>query len=248
MPQPAGIGMLKNINNCKMIVFNRRISFIFAIKMCQKHIMVHIMEDRLSDKMEQSIGTQQFVTGLRSQSDSQSAEKSLWWAMSAPYRRELKAKAILDSCGIECFVPMRNQPVRKRSGAMVRELRPAVHNLIFVHGTKTHIYRIKQEITWLQWLTRPDNGKNVPVNVPDRDMEQFIAVTNTYNEHLIYIRPEEIDLRKGTPVRIIGGQFDGFEGVFIKVKGARKKRVVVMLKGILGVAMAEVTPDLLEIL
>ena len=79
-------------------------------------------------------------------------------------------------------------------------------------------------------------------------MEQFIAVTNTYNEHLIYIQPDEIDLRKGTPVRILGGPFNGFEGTFIKVKGSRTKRVVVMLKGIVGVAMAEITPDLLEVL
>ena len=80
--------------------------------------------------MSQTLESQQLAADLRSQDDVLSAEKSLWWAMSAPYRRELKAKAILDSCGIECFVPMRNQPVRKRSGAMVRELRPAVHNLI----------------------------------------------------------------------------------------------------------------------
>ena len=206
------------------------------------------MEDRLSGMMNQTLESQQLAADLRSQDGVLSAEKSLWWAMSAPYRRELKAKAILDSCGIESFVPMRYQAVRKSSGTMVRELRPAVHNLIFVCGTKAKIYHKKQEITWLQWLTRPEGGKNVPVTVPDRDMEQFIAVTNTYNEHLIYIQPDEIDLRKGTPVRILGGPFNGFEGTFIKVKGSRKKRVVVMLKGIVGVAMAEITPDLLEIL
>lgn len=207
------------------------------------------MEDILTGTMIQPLETQQLVANLRSQSDVQPAEKSLWWAMSAPYRRELKAKAILDSCGIECFVPMRYQPVRKRSGAMVRELRPAVHNLIFVHGTKTNIYHIKQEITWLQWLTRPDNGKNVPVNVPDRDMEQFIAVTNTYNENLIYLKPEDFsfNLKKGTLVRIIGGRFNGIEGTFIRIKGHRNRRVVIMANNILGVAI-DVQPDLIEII
>ena len=29
-----------------------------------------------------------------------------WFAMSAPYRRELKAKEMLDNAGIENFVPM----------------------------------------------------------------------------------------------------------------------------------------------
>lgn len=195
-----------------------------------------------------AIDTQSVISDRRSQRNAFEANSPVWWAMSAPYQRELKAKAALDKLGIENFVPMRYQAVRKRTGSMARELLPAIHNLIFVRGSKPCVSQAKKDILWLQWLTRSEDGKNVPVTVPDKDMEQFIAVTNTYNEHLIYIQPDEIDLRKGTPVRILGGPFNGFEGTFIKVKGSRKKRVVVMLKGIVGVAMAEITPDLLEIL
>lgn len=206
------------------------------------------MEDILSGRAENVADTQSIMLDVRSQRNAFDANTPVWWAMSAPYQRELKAKAALDKLGIENFVPMRYQAVRKRTGSMARELLPAIHNLIFVRGSKPCVSQAKKDILWLQWLTRPEDGKNVPVTVPDKDMEQFIAVTNTYNEHLIYIQPDEIDLRKGTPVRILGGPFNGFEGTFIKVKGSRKKRVVVMLKGIVGVAMAEITPDLLEIL
>lgn len=206
------------------------------------------MEDILSGRAENVADTQSIMLDVRSQRNAFDANTPVWWAMIAPYQRELKAKAALDKLGIENFVPMRYQAVRKRTGSMARELLPAIHNLIFVRGTKPCVSQAKKDILWLQWLTRPEDGKNVPVTVPDKDMDQFIAVTNTYNEHLIYIQPDEIDLRKGTPVRILGGPFNGFEGTFIKVKGSRKKRVVVMLKGILGVAMAEITPDLLEIL
>lgn len=206
------------------------------------------MEDILSGHVENVADTQFIILDVRSQRNAFDANTPVWWAMSAPYQRELKAKAALDKLGIENFVPMRYQAVRKRTGSMSRELLPAIHNLIFVRGSKPCVSQAKKDILWLQWLTRPEDGKNVPVTVPDKDMEQFIAVTNTYNEHLIYIQPDEIDLRKGTPVRILGGPFNGFEGTFIKVKGSRKKRVVVMLKGIVGVAMAEITPDLLEVL
>ena len=206
------------------------------------------MEDILSGHVENVADTQFIILDVRSQRNAFGANTPVWWAMSAPYQRELKAKAALDKLGIENFVPMRYQAVRKRTGSMSRELLPAIHNLIFVRGSKPCVSQAKKDILWLQWLTRPEDGKNVPVTVPDKDMEQFIAVTNTYNEHLIYIQPDEIDLRKGTPVRILGGPFNGFEGTFIKVKGSRKKRVVVMLKGIVGVAMAEITPDLLEVL
>lgn len=206
------------------------------------------MEDILSGHVENVADTQFIILDVRSQRNAFDANTPVWWAMSAPYQRELKAKAALDKLGIENFVPMRYQAVRKRTGSMSRELLPAIHNLIFVRGSKPCVSQAKKDILWLQWLTRPEDGKNVPVTVPDKDMEQFIAVTNKYNEHLIYIQPDEIDLRKGTPVRILGGPFNGFEGTFIKVKGSRKKRVVVMLKGIVGVAMAEITPDLLEVL
>jgi len=206
------------------------------------------MKDRLSGQAANIVDTQSVISDVRSQRNAFDANTPVWWAMSAPYQRELKAKAALDKLGIENFVPMRYQAVRKRTGSMSRELLPAIHNLIFVRGSKPCVSQAKKDILWLQWLTRPEDGKNVPVTVPDKDMEQFIAVTNTYNEHLIYIQPDEIDLRKGTPVRILGGPFNGFEGTFIKVKGSRKKRVVVMLKGIVGVAMAEITPDLLEVL
>ena len=206
------------------------------------------MKDRLSGQAANIVDTQSVISDVRSQRNAFDANTPVWWAMSAPYQRELKAKAALDKLGIENFVPMRYQAVRKRTGSMSRELLPAIHNLIFVRGSKPCVSQAKKDILWLQWLTRPEDGKNVPVTVPDKDMEQFIAVTNTYNEHLIYIQPDEIDLRKGTPVRILGGPFNGFEGTFIKVKGSRKKRVVVMLKGIVGVAMAEITPDLLDVL
>ena len=192
--------------------------------------------------------TQVVASTLRSQNNADEANRPVWWAMSAPYRRELRAKTALDGLGIENFIPMRYQAVRKRTGTIVREFRPAVHNLIFVRGTKQCVSQAKRTVSWLQWLTRPENGRNIPLTVPDLDMERFIAVTGTCNEHLIYLRPDEVDLRKGTPVRILGGPFNGLEGTFVKVKGSRKKRVVVMLKGIVGVAMTEITPDLLEIL
>ena len=47
-------------------------------------------------------------------------------------------------------------------------------------------------------------------------------------------------------MRITGGPFEGQEGVFVKVKGARDRRVVVQIQGVIAVAMATVNPDLIE--
>lgn len=171
-----------------------------------------------------------------------------WFAMSATFRREIKARDLLETAGLECFIPMRYMPVTKRNGHKAKELVPAVHNLIFVHARREDVQNVKADIPFLQWLTRPCDGKNIPIIVPDSEMEQFIKVTKDCNERLVYLRPDEIDLQKGTPVRILGGPFNGVTGTFIKVRGHRSRRVVVMLQGIIGVAIAEVTPDLIEVL
>ena len=175
-------------------------------------------------------------------------EELLWFAMSSPYRRELKARNFLISKNVECFVPMRYAMTEKRNGRKCRQLVPAVHNLIFVHTTRERIKQLKQGVDFLQYRTRPENGKNIPITVPHRDMQQFIAITEKNNEELIYLTPGEIDLKKGTRVRVHGGPFDGTTGIFIKIRGKRSKRVVIEIEGLTAVALAEITPDLIELL
>ena len=178
----------------------------------------------------------------------ESEEELLWFAMSSPYRRELKARDFLISKNVECFVPMRYAMTEKRNGRKCRQLVPAVHNLIFVHTTRERIKQLKQGVDFLQYRTRPENGKNIPITVPHRDMQQFIAITEKNNEELIYLTPGEIDLKKGTRVRVHGGPFDGTTGLFIKIRGKRSKRVVIEIEGLTAVALAEITPDLIELL
>ena len=174
-------------------------------------------------------------------------ETQMWFAMSAPFRRELDAKTQLERRSIESFVPM-HFVVRRRGGRKSREEVPAISNLIFVRTTREAIQSAKNEIGYLQYLTRRENGRNVPIVVPEYQMEQFMAVSRSRSESLVYLRPEEIDLARGTSVRILGGPFDGVEGIFVKVHGSRNRRVVVMVEGIAAVATAEVSPDLIEVL
>lgn len=178
----------------------------------------------------------------------QPGETLQWFAMSSPYRRELKARDFLLSKEVECFVPMRYALTEKVRERKSRQLVPAIHNLIFVRTTKERIKILKQGVDFLQYRTRPCNGKNIPITIPDKEMLQFIAVTEKANEELIYLNPEEIDLKQGTRVRVHGGAFDGTTGIFIKIRGKRNRRVVIEIEGLAAVALTEITPDLLEIL
>ena len=93
-------------------------------------------------------------------------------------------------------------------------------------------------------MRREPNGRREPITVPQQQMDSFIAVAGTYDEQLIYLNPEPGDFSQGDRVRILGGPFEGAEGVFVRVKGDR--RVVVSIEGVVAVATTFIHPSLVE--
>ena len=79
-------------------------------------------------------------------------------------------------------------------------------------------------------------------------MQQFMAVTQAANDGLTYLRPEEVNISQGTKVRLHGGAFDGTEGIFVKVRGKRNRRVVLLIEGVAAVAMAEISTNFIEVI
>ena len=167
--------------------------------------------------------------------------------MSAPYRREKKAQELLDSKGIDNYVAMHYETVVRR-GIKKRVRVPVIHNLVFAHCTRSAIDAAKRGVPYLQFHTTRVEGKNVPIVVPDAQMEQFMKVCDTFDSDLRFFGPGEVNLAKGTRVRILEGQFKGVEGTFVRVAGARSRRVVVEVPLVVYVATAYVAPEDLEIL
>lgn len=174
----------------------------------------------------------------------QNEVKKHWYAMRVTYSREVQMKEHLEQRGIECFIPMRYHTKVVR-GRKVKLLKPVIHNLLFAHATPTEIQEVKKYYEYLQYIVDRERQKII---VPDAQMQTFIAVTGTYDDQLIWINPEDLNLKKGTRVRITGGDFEGQEGTFIKIKGARDKRVVIAIHGVIAVAMATLHPSLIEII
>ena len=114
------------------------------------------------------------------------------------------------------------------------------------HARPSDVQRVKSQVTYLQYITDTRSGQKIIV--PDSQMQRFIAVSGTYDDHLLYFQPDELNLSKGTKVRITGGEFEGQEGIFLKVKGARDRRVVIEIQGVIAVAMATIHPDLIEVI
>lgn len=145
---------------------------------------------------------------------------------------------------------LRSDAQRRRGlrSPRVRKSVPAIRNLIFVRTTPSSIRELKSRYLFLQYLTHRVDGHTEPIVVPDEQMRHFIAVASSDDEHLIYLQPEEVRFGAGDRVRVRGGVFEGVEGVFVRVKGTRDKRVVVMLEGVAAVALVTLPVQLLEAL
>ena len=172
-------------------------------------------------------------------------EAEIWYAMRATYRREPDAMRLLENEKMGCFIPMQYK-ISIKKGKKVRALVPVVHNLLFVHARPSEVKRIKSQVSYLQYITDTRSGQKIIIS--DSEMQRFIAVAGTYNDHLMYFQPDELNLSKGTKVRITGGDFEGQEGIFLKVKGARDRRVVIEIQGVIAVALATIHPDLIEVI
>ena len=169
-------------------------------------------------------------------------EKKVWYTIRVTYNRELKVKAELDARGIANFVPMQYRR-EERKGVMVKRLVPSIHNLIFVNITPSGM-REYRETTAMPIRYIMDREHHKPITVPNHEMENFIKVAGTYKEDLIYLNPEPGDFSEGERVRIIGGEFEGAEGIFVRIK--RDRRVLINIPGVVAVATTHVHLSMLE--
>ncbi len=168
-----------------------------------------------------------------------------WYAMSATFRRELKIKQILEEQNIECFVPMRI--LESKSGRRTEQkIAPAIDNLIFVYTDKPTLTQIKVKHQYLQYKTHYVDSKRIPIIVPNEQMERFIAFVNDNYQKVKYIDDKDVDFSTGERVRIVNGDFTGKEGILVKVKGKRSKKVVVAIEGVIAVMLMEVETNEIE--
>ena len=172
----------------------------------------------------------------------QEPEAKVWYAIRVTYNREMKVKEDLDLRGIESFIPMK-YVMSTRRGRRVKKLTPSIHNLIFFHIEPSLMKEYKATTRLpIRYIMNPAT-KN-PVVVPEQEMKNFIAVAGTYEEQLEYITPKPGQFTRGDRVRILGGPFEGAEGVLQRVKG--DSRVIVTIKGLVAVATTTIHPSLLE--
>ena len=176
---------------------------------------------------------------------------SSWYALRVSYSRELKVQDRLNESGIRTFVPImwRRCPVKPgmTSGNPSRRLVPAVGNLCFAYSTRAEL----EDFIRGYGETSPvhfywDRTANKPLTVPEKAMNDFIAVSSTLDEDLIYITEITSKLREGQTVKVKEGPFKGIEGKVVRIRKSR--RILVELPGMLAVATTYIQPEYLEII
>ena len=183
---------------------------------------------------------------------------SSWYALRVSYSRELKVQDRLNELGVKTFVPMmwRRCPVKPgmttgNPGMTTvkpsRRLVPAVGNLCFAYSTRAEL----EDFIRGYGDTSPvhfywDRTANKPLTVPEKAMNDFIAVSSTLDEDLIYITEITSKLREGQTVKVKEGPFEGVEGKVVRIRKSR--RILVELPGMLAVATTYIQPEYLEII
>ncbi|MGC3978503.1 MAG: UpxY family transcription antiterminator [Paludibacteraceae bacterium] len=170
---------------------------------------------------------------------------TLWYAMRITYCREMILKKYLDEIGVKCFVPMRREDVPNSSISNQKRIVPAIHNLIFIHSTREIIDDIRMnKFTKFPIKYMIDKFTNLPLIIPENQMQQFITINSAKNEEVITVPLDLIRLRKGMKVRVLSGYFKGLEGWYMRVAGDR--RVVVVIDNLMAMGTTFIHPKLLE--
>jgi transcription antitermination factor NusG len=169
-----------------------------------------------------------------------------WHAIRVTYSREMKFQASLQEAGFETFIPMCRKNVQ-RNGKQLKVLAPAVANLCFVKASYLKLRSFMEgfgEANPARFMW--DKSTRKPIVVPDKAMEDFIKISLTMSDEILFLKEVSQKLREGQKVRIVDGPFKGVEGTVVRIKKSR--RVMVELPGMLAVTTNYIPLQELEIL
>jgi transcription antitermination factor NusG len=171
------------------------------------------------------------------------SENVFWYVLFATNGKAAKINDYLTKANIECFFPLRYTEQRIRNSERTKlTLQPLIRNIVFVKSSKDCLTPLLREIKERFNITDDlyyryrEEKERIIIVVPEKQMQNFIAVSGSNNERIIYLSNDNVNLKKGTKVRIIGGEFEGVEGTFLKIKGGN--RVIVSLPNFLSAATA----------
>ena len=168
------------------------------------------------------------------------SENRQWFVLRVTYGRVVKAKAFIETKGLECYVPLRYKEVRKQGKRRIIT-EPLIPSFIFVHASAEQVDSLLQDKNikvlenrallsyYYDHTSHCEKAptKNPPLVISGIAMDNFIRLTSIHNPHIIPVTSENIKYKLGDEVVITEGEFNNIRGRVARVAG--QQRVLVEL-------------------
>ena len=182
-----------------------------------------------------------------------------WFVLRVSYGRIIKAKALVEAKGLECYIPLRYKEIRKQGKKRIIT-EPLLPSFLFVHASAEQVDSLLQDksikplenIALLSYYydhtSHCENSptKNPPLVISDAAMDNFIRLTSIHNPHIIPVTSENIKYKLGDEVMITEGDFKDIHGRVARIAG-QQRVVVELFEGYL-VATAYIPKDAIKII
>ncbi len=168
-----------------------------------------------------------------------------WFVMKAG-KKESLAMSVFEKAGLRAYCPYAKTTITVQGKKVITE-RPLIPNTVFVYSSFRVLYAVKNLNSFITYSYRKVGDGYRALQVPTHEMELFIASASKMQEDITYFMPNEVELKKGDKVRIIGGVFDGYEGVLLKAKG-RGKRMFLINFEMLGALGTHIAPEYIQVI
>lgn len=179
----------------------------------------------------------------------------VWFYMRVAYGQEKKVRDYLIAEGIEVFLPTIKK--ERVMGGVKKQIEVSlIPNSLFVHSTEAEMKRYvgKFPTNNLHHFYEPyHNEKGQPIGtgrkpaiVPDTQMQSFQIWTSSSNENKIFIDKSVFEFKNNDLVRITEGEFKGFTGFVVRLKG--QSRVAVIIESVGLISTAYIPKRLLELI
>lgn len=172
-------------------------------------------------------------------------EEPQWFALKVS-RKEAMAISVLEKAGVRTYCPMAATDTTIQGKKMIVE-RPLIPNTLFVFAPFHQLNALKNAHPFITYCYKKVDGKYKILQVPTREMELFIDSSTKMKKDITYFHPDDVELKKGDKVKIVGGLFDGYEGTLLKAKG-RTKRMFLINFEMLGALGTHIEPQYIRVI
>ena len=137
-----------------------------------------------------------------------------WFAARVRKGQELAIRNALVKLGVDCYLPTKVETRQLKYRKKKVEI-PLIKNIIFVHAPKKEACDL-HNVYGIQLFYMKGLGSNTMLVVPDRQMDDFIFVTNMAPDAVSI--SEDMHLAVGQKVKIMKGDLSGIEGVLTTIE------------------------------